>query len=36
MIHEHVSEAEQRDTPLNLPLCGRALRSVAHDFSACR
>ncbi len=30
---EHVSEAERRDTPLNIPLCGRALRSVAHGQS---
>ncbi len=30
---EHVSEAERRDTPLKIPLCGRALRSVAHGQS---
>ncbi len=30
---EHVSEAERRDTPLNIPLCGRALCSVAHSQS---
>ncbi len=30
---EHVSEAERRDTPLNIPLCGRALFSVAHGQS---
>ncbi len=30
---EHVSETELRDTPLNIPLCGRALRSVAHGQS---
>ncbi len=28
-----MSEAERRDTPLNIPLCGRALRSVAHGQS---
>ncbi len=27
------SEAERRDTPLNIPLCGRALFSVAHGQS---
>ncbi len=27
---EHVSEAERRDTLLNIPLCGRALRLVTH------
>ncbi len=30
---EHVSEAERRDTPLNIPLCGRVLCSVAHGQS---
>ncbi len=32
-LPEHVSEAERRDTPLNIPLFGRALRSVAHGQS---
>ncbi len=30
---EHVSEAERCDAQLNYPLCGRALRSVAHGQS---
>ncbi len=30
---EHVSEAERCDAQLNIPLCGRALRSVAHSQS---
>ncbi len=32
-IAEHVSEAEQCDAQLNITLCGRALRSVAHTQS---
>ncbi len=30
---EHVNEAEQCDAQLNISLCGRALRSVAHGQS---
>ncbi len=30
---EHVSEAEKCDAQLNIPLCGRALLSVAHGQS---
>ncbi len=30
---EHVSEAEQCGAQLNIPLCGRAIRPVAHGQS---
>ncbi len=30
---EHMSEEERCDAQLNIPLCGRALRSVAHGQS---
>ncbi len=32
-LAEHVSEAEQCDAQLNIPLCGRALHSVTHGQS---